>query len=65
MLPFVYLLSFVFKGPLVAYASTVFILSVVSLVRYPDRNILSNYYSISFRKLQLASLSLVSSPLSG
>ena len=51
MLPFVYLLSFVFKGPLVAYASTVFILSVVSLVRYPDRNILSNYYSISFRKL--------------
>ncbi|KAJ7376779.1 hypothetical protein OS493_032513 [Desmophyllum pertusum] len=31
MLPFVYLLSFMFKSPLVAYAMTVFILSVVSL----------------------------------
>ena len=35
MLPFVYLLSFVFKNPLVAYAMTVFLLSVVSLVRSP------------------------------
>ena len=34
MLPFVYLISFIFKGPLVAYASTVFVLSVVSLVRF-------------------------------
>ena len=32
MLPFVYLLSFIFKNPLIAYAMTVFLLSVVSLV---------------------------------
>ena len=32
MLPFVYLLSFLFTGPLVAYVASVFILSVVSLV---------------------------------
>ena len=32
MLPFVYLLSFLFKSPLVAYATTVFVLSVVGLV---------------------------------
>ncbi|CAH3155544.1 unnamed protein product [Porites evermanni] len=31
MLPFVYLISFLFKGPLSAYATTVFILSVVSM----------------------------------
>ncbi|XP_078344110.1 phospholipid-transporting ATPase ABCA3-like [Oculina patagonica] len=31
MLPFVYLLSFIFKSPFIAYAMTVFILSVVSL----------------------------------
>ena len=33
MLPFVYLVSFLFKGPLAAYATTVFVLSVVSMVR--------------------------------
>ena len=33
MLPFVYLVSFLFKGPLTAYATTVFVLSVVSMVR--------------------------------
>ena len=33
MLPFVYLISFLFKGPLSAYATTVFVLSVVSMVR--------------------------------
>ena len=33
MLPFVYLISFLFKGPLAAYATTVFALSVVSMVR--------------------------------
>ena len=33
MLPFVYLISFLFKGPLAAYATTVFVLSVVSMVR--------------------------------
>ncbi|KAL9959228.1 hypothetical protein ACROYT_G036325 [Oculina patagonica] len=31
MLPFVYLMSFMFKSPLVAYAMTVFVMSVVSL----------------------------------
>ena len=33
MLPFVYLVSFLFKGPLAAYSTTVFVLSVVSMVR--------------------------------
>ena len=33
MLPFVYLVSFLFKGPWAAYETTVFVLSVVSMVR--------------------------------
>ncbi|CAH3155546.1 unnamed protein product, partial [Porites evermanni] len=41
MLPFVYLVSFLFKGPLAAYATTVFVLSVVSMAFLITNNILT------------------------
>ncbi|KAM7436905.1 hypothetical protein ABFA07_013407 [Porites harrisoni] len=41
MLPFVYLISFLFKGPLAAYATTVFVLSVVSMAILITNNILT------------------------
>ncbi|KAM7427451.1 hypothetical protein ABFA07_021424 [Porites harrisoni] len=41
MLPFVYLVSFLFKGPLAAYSTTVFVLSVVSMAFLITNNILT------------------------